>query len=81
MTVAERLRMMTAEHLGIEEKRLTDATRFEELGMDSLDPIEMSMQAEDEYDIAVDEPELATVKTFGDWVRLVEGKVAARKAA
>lgn len=52
-------------------------TNFEEdLGVDSLDIVELSMALEEEFDIGeMSEEDLATIKTVGDLVHYLQGKL------
>ena len=52
-------------------------TNFEEdLGVDSLDIVELSMALEEEFDIGeMSEEDLAGIKTVGDLVRYLQGKL------
>ena len=56
---------------------ITMDTNFEEdLGVDSLDIVELSMALEEEFDIGeMSEEDLAGIKTVGDLVRYLQGKL------
>ena len=74
--ILEKLRSLIADQLGVDSSNITMDTNFEEdLGVDSLDIVELSMALEEEFDIGeVQEEELGTLKTVGDAVRYVAGK-------
>ena len=74
--ILEKLRSLIADQLGVDSSNITMDTNFEEdLGVDSLDIVELSMALEEEFDIGeVKEAELGTLKTVGDAVRYVAGK-------
>jgi acyl carrier protein len=54
-----------------------DASFADDLDADSLDLAELVMALEDEFDITVEEDELADIKTVGQAIDLVEGKLGA----
>lgn len=52
------------------EKRLS-----EDLGLDSLDGIELIMEFEKEFDISISDEQLSKISTVGDIIKLVESLV------
>ena len=71
--VFEKIANLIAEHVGCEVSAITAETTFEELGVDSLDTVEMVMQLEEELDIELElESKMATV---GELVAFVETKL------
>ena len=75
--ILEKLRSLIADHLGVDSSNITMDTNFEEdLGVDSLDIVELSMALEEEFDIGeMSEEDLATIKTVGDLVHYLQGKL------
>jgi acyl carrier protein len=74
-----RLRAVAATHLDVDPARLLPAARLgEDLCVDSLDAVELTMVLEDEFDIALPEEAVAEVRTYGDMVTLVREQVEAR---
>ena len=75
--ILEKLQSLIADQLGVEGKNITMDTNFEEdLGVDSLDIVELSMALEEEFDIGeMSEEDLAAIKTVGDLVRYLQGKL------
>ncbi len=51
----------------------------EDLGMDSLDLVELAMNCEREFGITLSDSELQPLGSIGDWKALLEGKVQLRK--
>jgi acyl carrier protein len=49
----ERVKKILAEHLDISESEISADTTFEELGIDSLDTVEILMELEDEFGIEI----------------------------
>lgn len=72
---ADRIRTDTANHLGIDPAQLTPfAMLGEDLGVDSLTAIELSMRLEESYGISISDEELTDVSTYGDLESLVLAK-------
>lgn len=72
--ILEKLRGLIAEQLGVEAGNISMDTNFEEdLGVDSLDIVELSMALEEEFDIGeMGEEDLAAIKTVGDLVHYLQ---------
>jgi acyl carrier protein len=79
---ASREEIFTAlkEHLvgrGIEPDKITmEADLAGDLGLDSLDTVEMTVGLEDQFGIEIPDAELENVTTVSDAVDLIEQKVA-----
>ena len=74
--IAERLREIMAERLGLPAEQLVPEARLvEDLGLDSLDAVELAISVERKFDIEVPEEELTKLKTVADMVALVESRV------
>ena len=75
--ILEKLRSLIADQLGVDSSNITMDTNCEEdLGVDSLDIVELSMALEEEFDIGeMSEEDLATIKTVGDLVHYLQGKL------
>jgi len=82
MTIEEQLRQVAAVHLDVDPVRLQPGARLgEDLCVDSLDAVELTMVLEDEFDIALPDRMVADVRTFGDILTLVTQQVEARRGA
>jgi acyl carrier protein len=69
----ERVRRALAEQLEMDEEGLTMETDLnEDLGIDSLDVVELITSMEDELGIVVTEESMDELKTIGDVVRFLE---------
>ena len=74
------MRNVAATHLDLDPGRLLPGARLgEDLCVDSLDAIELTMVLEDEFDIALPDRLVADVRTYGDVVTLVRTQVQARE--
>jgi acyl carrier protein len=51
---------------------------LKELGLDSLDVMELVLNLEEKYNIQFEEAELASFKTVGDLYSVIEKKLAAK---
>lgn len=49
----EKVKELLAEHLEMDAAEITEATTFEDLGVDSLDAVEIMMEMEDEFGIEI----------------------------
>ena len=49
----DKVKNLLAEHLEMEESEITMETTFEDLGVDSLDAVEIMMEMEDEFGIEI----------------------------
>ena len=73
--VPGRLQWLVASHLDVDPERLSPEVRLgEDLCVDSLAAIELTMVIEDEFDIALPEDEVGEVRTYGDILALVTAR-------
>jgi acyl carrier protein len=69
----EKLLQILAEQLDMEVEELTDDKSFtDDLDMDSLDMVEMTVELEQELGVSFEQEKLAEIKTIGDLVELIE---------
>ena len=74
--VAERVKKIVVEHLGIEESKVTDNASFiDDLGADSLDTVELVMAFEEEFQIHISDDEADKLQTVDDIVKMIDAKV------
>ena len=74
--VFEKVKGLFVEDLGIDESKVTmDAKLEEDLEIDSLGIVEVVMAFEDEFDIEIDDEELADVSTVGQAVNLLHSTI------
>ena len=68
---------LIAEQFALEADEVTMESSFtDDLGADSVDLVELVMAMEEEFDIGeIDEEDLAALKTVGDCVRYLNGKL------
>ena len=56
----EKVKAVLADHLEMDAAEITEATTFEDLGVDSLDAVEIMMEMEDEFGIEIKPGEAGT---------------------
>ena len=75
--VANKVRKMVVDHLGVEESKVTDEASFiDDLGADSLDTVELVMAFEEEFGSEISDSEAEKILTVGDAIKFIENKVA-----
>jgi acyl carrier protein len=65
------LLMRVYEQLGVERERITAQTTFKELGVDSLDTVELVMELEEEFDVNIPDDEAEKIQTVADAIRAI----------
>ena len=79
--IGTQVRDILAFHLGIDASQLGDDTRFQDLGADSLDVVEIVMSCEERFGVEIPNREATSLATVGDAVRCVKIQVEAVAAA
>lgn len=75
--VFEKIKKMIVDELGVsEDKVVLEARLSEDLGIDSIDAVEIVMFIEDEYSVSVSDEDAFALKTVKDLVEYVEGLIA-----
>ena len=70
--VADRVKKIVVEHLGVEEGKVVDGASFiDDLGADSLDTVELVMAFEEEFGIEIPDDAAETIQSFGDAVEFI----------
>lgn len=68
--VADRVRKIVVEHLGVEEDKVVESASFiDDLGADSLDTVELVMAFEEEFGLDIPDEDAEQMRTVGDAVR------------
>jgi acyl carrier protein len=74
--VAERVRNIIVDKLGVDEKEVTNEASFtNDLGADSLDQVELIMEFEKEFNISIPDEAAEKINTVGDAVQYLEEHV------
>ena len=72
--VADKVKKIIAEHLGIEDMgKITEEAKFiDDLGADSLDTVELVMAFEEAFDVEIPDEKAETILTVGDAISHLE---------
>ena len=71
--VAERVKKIVVEHLGVEEEKVTENASFiDDLGADSLDTVELVMAFEEEFGVEIPDDAAEKIATVGDATKYIE---------
>jgi acyl carrier protein len=71
--VADRVKKIVVEHLGVDEAKVAPAASFiDDLGADSLDTVELVMAFEEEFGIEIPDDAAENIQTFGDAVEFIQ---------
>ena len=71
--VAERVKKIVVEHLGVEGEKVIDTANFiEDLGADSLDTVELVMAFEEEFGVEIPDDAAETILTVGDAIGFLQ---------
>ena len=73
--VSNKVIAIIVDKLGVEESEVTQEASFtNDLGADSLDTVELIMEFEKEFNIAIPDDHAENIGTVGDAVKFIEGK-------
>ena len=74
--VEEKVKDIIVEELGVEREKLTgEASFMEDLGVDSLDTVELVMAFEKEFDIDIPDEDAEKMRTVGDAMKYLHEKL------
>ncbi len=73
--IAERVRKIVVERLGVDESKVTDSASFiDDLGADSLDTVELVMAFEEEFGCEIPDDAAEKILTVKDAINYIETK-------
>ncbi|HCI48192.1 MAG TPA: acyl carrier protein [Rhodospirillaceae bacterium] len=71
--IAERVKKIVVEHLGVEEDKVSENASFiDDLGADSLDTVELVMAFEEEFGVEIPDDAAEKILTVGDAVEFIK---------
>jgi acyl carrier protein len=71
--ITSRVKAIIVEKLGVQESDVTNEASFtNDLGADSLDTVELIMEFEREFDIAIPDDQAENISTVGDAISYIE---------
>jgi len=74
--IEQRIKEIIADQLGETVENITPEKDFvKDLGADSLDVVELIMALEEEFGIEIPEEDAEKIKTVGDVIEYIKGKV------
>ena len=78
MAVADKVKSIIVEQLGVDEEEVTpDASFVDDLGADSLDTVELVMAFEEEFGCEIPDDAAEQIQTVGDAVKFLEQHASA----
>ena len=76
MEIAEKVKSIVTEQLGVDAEEVTPEAAFiEDLGADSLDTVELVMAFEEEFGIVIPDEEADKIRTVGEAIKYIEEHV------
>jgi acyl carrier protein len=70
--VAERVKKVVIEHLGVDDDKVTDSASFiDDLGADSLDTVELVMAFEEEFNVEIPDDAAEKILTVQDAISFI----------
>lgn len=71
--IANKVKSIIVDKLGVDEKEVTPTASFtNDLGADSLDTVELIMEFEKEFNIAIPDEQAEKIGTVGDAISYIE---------
>jgi acyl carrier protein len=71
--ISTKVKSIIVDKLGVEEKEVTPTASFtNDLGADSLDTVELIMEFEKEFNIAIPDDQAEKIATVGDAITYIE---------
>ena len=71
--VATKVKAIIIDKLGVDEAEVTDSASFtNDLGADSLDTVELIMEFEKEFNIAIPDEQAENIQTVGEAISYIE---------
>ncbi len=75
--ISSRVKAIIVDKLGVDENEVTNEASFtNDLGADSLDTVELIMEFEKEFNIAIPDDKAEEISTVSDAISYIENNVA-----
>jgi len=75
--VADKVKKIVVEHLGVEESKVTETASFiDDLGADSLDTVELVMAFEEEFGVEIPDDAAEKIQTVSNAIEFIEKNAA-----
>ena len=80
MESMDRIKKIIVDRLEVDESKITEDSSFvDDLGLDSLDIVELIMAFEEEFDIEISDKDAEKIKTFGDAINEIRKREGIQK--
>jgi acyl carrier protein len=80
MAVADKVKSIIVEQLGVDEEEVTpDASFVDDLGADSLDTVELVMALEEEFDTEIPDEQAEKIQTVKEAIDYIEAHAKSKK--
>jgi acyl carrier protein len=74
--IENKVKGVLVESLDIEEEKITmDSNLIDDLDIDSLELVDLTMEFENEFDVEIEDDQVEKIKTVGDIVNLIKEKL------
>ncbi|HTL81256.1 MAG TPA: acyl carrier protein [Bacteroidia bacterium] len=71
--ISAKVKAIIVDKLGVDEKEVTEAASFtNDLGADSLDTVELIMEFEKEFNIAIPDDQAEKINTVGEAIKYIQ---------
>jgi len=81
MSVAEEVKEIIVEQLGVDPAQVTDEASFvDDLGADSLDTVELVMALEEKFGLEIPDEEAEKITSVGQAIKYIEEKTQGQKS-
>jgi acyl carrier protein len=75
--IAERVKKIVVEHLGVDESKVVENAKFvDDLGADSLDTVELVMAFEEEFGVEIPDDAAEKIQTVKDAITYIQEHAA-----
>ena len=79
-SLEERVRGVIVEKIGVEESEVSSTAHFtDDLGLDSLDKVELIMEFEKEFNTSIPDDQAESIATVGDAIEFIKKHVSGVK--
>lgn len=74
--IASKVKAIIVDKLGVDESEVTNEASFtNDLGADSLDTVELIMEFEKEFDLAIPDDQAEKISTVGEAIKHIEANL------
>jgi acyl carrier protein len=73
--IEEKVRKIVSDKLKIDAENIKLESKFNELGADSLETMDLIMAFEDAFGISIEDQDMAKITTVGEAIEFIKGKI------